>query len=247
MSETTLRHDLDRFEGRLDHLEGRLDHLEGRLERIEKSLASLEKSFDAIRPLVGVAGSPHIAPPCQEIHARELSADELVRQNKAVADALRSSTAGSVKGPGLKDCQGSETGGQAIDSASIRHGFVGELLTPPVDRAARILTSGAPVPEDRNHEEINPASGQQRDYVVLTPEERAKGFVRPVRRSYVHVQCGHATTMSTDLAETYARDPKFYGGTFCSHCRAHFPLFDASTGVKIHNFMWEGATEPVGS
>ncbi len=35
--------------------------------------------------------------------------------------------------------------------------------------------------------EIDPATGQQRAYVVLSEEERAKGFVRPLRRSYVHV------------------------------------------------------------
>lgn len=160
------------------------------------------------------------------------------------------------------------------------------------------LTTGQPVPEDRSHEEIDPTTGQQRGYVVLTPEERAKGFVRPLRRTYVHVGsrpthptraltpeeherydaygyvsyesyvdegadviagydppvdvsstrevgtaatpspvmgrfwtlaqlrsgCGEITTMSTDLAETYAREPSFYGGTFCATCRAHFPV-----------------------
>lgn len=55
----------------------------------------------------------------------------------------------------------------------------------PVDRSARVLTNGAPVTED--HREINPATGQQKAYVVLSPEERAKGFVRPVRRSYQHI------------------------------------------------------------
>ena len=29
--------------------------------------------------------------------------------------------------------------------------------------------------------------GQQKTYLVLSEEERAKGFVRPVRRSYIHV------------------------------------------------------------
>jgi hypothetical protein len=31
------------------------------------------------------------------------------------------------------------------------------------------------------------ATGQNEKYLVLSDEERAKGFVRPVRRSYVHV------------------------------------------------------------
>lgn len=86
----------------------------------------------------------------------------------------------------------------------------------------RTLVSGEPVPEDRSHTQLKP-NGQQRDYVVLTPEERAKGFVKPVRRTYVH-RCGAATTMGLAIAETYARNPRFYSGTFCVGCGAHFPL-----------------------
>jgi len=85
-----------------------------------------------------------------------------------------------------------------------------------------MLSGGGEVTPD--HREIDPVTGQQKGYVVLTPEERAKGFVRPVRRSYIHNTCGVSTKMSQDIAETYARDPSFYSGTFCSHCRAHFPL-----------------------
>lgn len=79
--------------------------------------------------------------------------------------------------------------------------------------------SGAPAP-------IDPATGMHKDYWVLSKEERAKGFVRPVRRTYVHKKCGVATSMGNALSETYARDPKFYGSTFCvgSQCRTHFPV-----------------------
>jgi superfamily II DNA or RNA helicase len=94
----------------------------------------------------------------------------------------------------------------------------------------RQLMSGAPVPEDRSHTEIDPATGMQRDYVVLTAEERAKGFVKPVRFAYVHTKCRATTTMAQELAETYARNPRFYTGTFCVKCRAHFPLYE---------FLWE--------
>lgn len=31
-------------------------------------------------------------------------------------------------------------------------------------------------------------------------------------------------TMSTPLAETYARDPKLYSGTFCATCKEHKPV-----------------------
>jgi hypothetical protein len=68
--------------------------------------------------------------------------------------------------------------------------------------------------------------GQQEGYIVLSAEERAKGFVRPVRDSYIHLKCGSLTRMGYTIAETYARNPKFYGGTFCVKCSKHFPLKD---------------------
>lgn len=88
----------------------------------------------------------------------------------------------------------------------------------------RVLTTGEPVPEDGSHREIDPTTGMQEGYVVLSAEERAKGFVKPVRHVYTHNPCGYTTRVSTDLAETYARNPSFYSGTFCVDCRAHFPL-----------------------
>jgi len=137
-------------------------------------------------------------------------------------------------------------------------------------------------------------------YLILSDEERAKGFIRPVRTSYVHVGytrlkekfknpilpltseqserykssnyvayveydesekdgnpslvgrfftqeqldyyekkgCGTLTTMSLPLAETYARDPKFYGATYCCGCRKHLP---------VDEFVWDGTQERVGS
>lgn len=91
-----------------------------------------------------------------------------------------------------------------------------------VDRSATQLSDGSPVTPD--HRQIDPASGQQKGYVVLSDAERAKGFVRPFRDAYRHQACGTITTMARSIAETYARDPSFYGGTFCTHCRAHFPV-----------------------
>lgn len=108
--------------------------------------------------------------------------------------------------------------------------------TPAVDRSQRVLADGSAVTPD--HREINPATGQQRGYVVLTEEERRKGYVRPVRRSYRHETCGAVTTMGAAIAETYARDPGFYSGTFCATCRVHRPLAE---------FTWEGTSETVGS
>ena len=68
------------------------------------------------------------------------------------------------------------------------------------------MTDGSPVTPD--HREIHPWTGMQKGYVVLSSEERAKGFVRPVRRSYVHEKCGTVTKMGESLSETYARQPE---------------------------------------
>lgn len=81
-------------------------------------------------------------------------------------------------------------------------------------------------------------TGQNDVYLVLSEEERAKGFVRPVRQSYVHKACGSRTTMGLALAETYARNPEFYGATFCVACNRHLPAAE---------FTWDGTDQVVGS
>ena len=106
----------------------------------------------------------------------------------------------------------------------------------------RTLTDGSPITADhRDIIKIGPRAGQQKAYVVLSDEERAKGFVRPVRQSYVHDKCGVKTTMGLALAETYARDPSFYSGTFCCGCGAHFPVGEDG------EFVWDGTAEKVGT
>lgn len=101
---------------------------------------------------------------------------------------------------------------------------------------------------DPGLKQIRP-DGQQASYLVLSDEERAKGFVRPVCRSYTHLKCGAVTTMGQAIAETYARDPKFYGGTFCCHCGSHFRLreFDPKTERWEPAFLWTRDSTPVGS
>ena len=61
-------------------------------------------------------------------------------------------------------------------------------------------------------------------YLVLSDEVRAKGFVRPYRDAYRHLTCKTITTMGRALSETYARDPKFYGATYCVCCKMHRPV-----------------------
>lgn len=101
--------------------------------------------------------------------------------------------------------------------------------------------------------------GLQEAYLVLTEEERAKGYVRPLRKTYVHRYmldgspvpivllnehiplmggCGAATTMATAIAETYATRPDYYGATYCVGCRTHLP---------VGEFHWDGSSEVVGS
>lgn len=93
------------------------------------------------------------------------------------------------------------------------------------------IVPGAPAPIDEK-------TGMHKDYWILSKEERAKGFIRPVRNSYVHKPCGGLTKMHNSFAETYARDPKFYGSTFCCGCKGHFP---------VGEFTWDGSNELVGS
>ncbi len=73
----------------------------------------------------------------------------------------------------------------------------------------------APVPQDEA-------------YLVLSEAERGKGFVRPYRDAYFHAKdrggCGTMTTMGRALSETYARQPDFYGATYCCGCRMHRPV-----------------------
>lgn len=79
---------------------------------------------------------------------------------------------------------------------------------------------------------------QAEAYLILSSEERAKGYIRPVRYAYIHKECGTLTSMGTALSETYARDPKFYGATYCVYCSKHLPVSD---------FYWDADGETVGS
>lgn len=82
-------------------------------------------------------------------------------------------------------------------------------------------------------------------YLVLSADERAKGYVRPLRIAYVHARelggCGAVTHMAQAIAETYARQPWFYGATYCAGCRMHRPV--GASG----EFYWDGTTDRVGT
>lgn len=117
---------------------------------------------------------------------------------------------------------------------------MGELTTDPNDPRLSRGSDNEPGP-------------QNEVYLVLSEEERAKGFVRPYRDEYAHMQCPRfpadkyapeslrelaVTTMGRALSETYARDPGFYGATYCVHCRMHKP---------VGEFVWTADGETVGT
>jgi hypothetical protein len=101
---------------------------------------------------------------------------------------------------------------------------------------ARLTTD--PTDPDLTHgPDIDPA-GQASAYLVLSEADRAEGFLRPVRESYLHLPCSKVTTMSRPIAETYARDPGFYGATYCTRCGLHRPVVE---------FVWLDDGSQVGS
>lgn len=88
-------------------------------------------------------------------------------------------------------------------------------------------------PNEPKLDETDPSTGMRQAYLVLSEAERMQGFLRPVFRSYRHLRCGAVTTMSQAIAETYARDPNFYGATYCTRCVGHFPVGEDG------EFVWD--------
>ena len=59
--------------------------------------------------------------------------------------------------------------------------------------------------------------------------------------NHIDKGCGFVTTMGDALAETYARQPGFYGSTYCVNCAMHLPV-----GLD-GEFVWDGTDERVGT
>lgn len=76
------------------------------------------------------------------------------------------------------------------------------------------------------------ADGQHERHPVNVEGE----YVAPVRHTYIHT-CGGATKVPQFVAETYAKNPKFYGKTFCVGCKDYFP---------VGEFMWDNTDIKVG-
>ena len=93
---------------------------------------------------------------------------------------------------------------------------------------------------DEDYTELR-QNGQQKGYLVLSEEERNKGFVRHLRYVYTHLRCNADTSMGDALAETYAVNPSFYTGTFCVHCGYHYPVGEKG------EFVWKDTDIKVGT
>ena len=68
-------------------------------------------------------------------------------------------------------------------------------------------------------------NGQYENYPTITDGE----YKNPVRSLYRHNRCKAITAISNEIAETYAKDPKYYSHTFCGQCRDHLP---------VSEFLW---------
>lgn len=129
------------------------------------------------------------------------------------------------------EVQATEQADSALATAARRPAPVSDrLTTDPSDPRLTRGNDDKPVP-------------QAEVYLVLSEEERGKGFVRPYRDAYIHdagdAPCGTVTTMGRALSETYARDPKFYGGTYCVRCQMHRPV------GEFHWYEMDGRVGPV--
>jgi hypothetical protein len=137
---------------------------------------------------------------------------------------------GVLRDRGVKGVTEEAIGVVPVDEREARQSFGKATLSgkPPEQ-----IVTGAPAP-------VDPTTGMHKDYWVLPAEDRAKGFIRPVRTSYIHEKCGSSTRMNVAIAETYARNPGYYGRTFCCACGEHYPV-----GVD-GEFVWPDGTK-VGS
>lgn len=82
---------------------------------------------------------------------------------------------------------------------------------------------------DRNNPNLeygvdNEPIEQNAVYLVLSNEEISKGYVKPYRDTYKHLTCRTITKMNEIISANFARDPWFYGATYCYNCRMYRPL-----------------------
>lgn len=87
-----------------------------------------------------------------------------------------------------------------------------------------------PPPEDFDYGERRD-DGQFENHPTIDEGE----FEQEVRERYIHEACGGETVMKRHIAESVARDPEYYGSTFCSKCGDYYP---------VEEFHWKEDGEP---
>ena len=92
--------------------------------------------------------------------------------------------------------------------------------------------------EDEGHGILPDARAQTLIHWQMSEDEKARGFVRPLRDSYVHRVCHHVNTMGQSMAETLAKKPTIFSTIYCIGCKAHRP---------VGEFLWDGTELTVGS
>jgi len=64
-------------------------------------------------------------------------------------------------------------------------------------------------------------NGQYENYPTIDEGE----FEQAPRKWYIHVDgCGEETGMSEELVKSVARNPEYYGKTYCAGCEEHVPV-----------------------
>jgi len=104
---------------------------------------------------------------------------------------------------------------------------------------ATTLTDGSPVTED--HREIDPATGMQKGYVVLSVKELDKGYVRPIRSSYRHVGIlGPRFELRDMTTEEQARHARHGGGY------VKYETYPESEEPKVGRFWTQKQLDAIG-
>lgn len=174
-------------------------------------------------------------------------------QLRKVDDPRRSTTGGVTPGyedepaPGPVGADGQHTSYWVLSEAERSLGFV-----RPVRRSYKHVG-----PEGPRHS-TRPLTAEEReryagcDYVLFeeypkdaTDSSVVGTFWTRERLDRVGKGCGSVTTMGASIAETYARDPQFYGSTFCCGCGAHYPV--GATGEFVWVVDSVATTERVGT
>lgn len=130
-----------------------------------------------------------------------------------------------------------------LSDEELRKGYVRPLRTKYVHRGQSL--KGLINPRLITEEENQRHGGQFYGYADYEPSYEPLVGRALTRKAYLDLVagkeftggCGVETKMNETIAATYARDPKFYGATYCVGCSKHLP---------VEEFVWsEGNKDQV--